>query len=71
MFIHEYQAKSLLNRNQILIPEGKVITTINDADSVLNTLPFKNYVIKAQIYGGGRGKAGGILTVDSKEEALE
>lgn len=71
MFIHEYQAKSLLNRNQILIPEGKVITTINDADSVLNTLPFKNYVIKAQIYGGGREKAGGILTVDSKEEALE
>ncbi|MBI5198476.1 MAG: ADP-forming succinate--CoA ligase subunit beta [Nitrospirae bacterium] len=71
MFIHEYQAKSLLNRSQILIPKGKVITTINDAASVMNTLPFKNYVIKAQIHGGGRGKAGGILIVDSKEEALE
>ncbi len=71
MFIHEYQAKSILLREGVPVPNGKLIETIDEADSVLNLFPFKNYVIKAQIHGGGRGKAGGIKIANSREEALE
>ncbi|MEK6693571.1 MAG: ADP-forming succinate--CoA ligase subunit beta [Nitrospirota bacterium] len=71
MFIHEYQAKSILLREDVPVPDGKLIETVNEADSVLNLLHFKNYVIKAQIHGGGRGKAGGIKIANSREEALE
>lgn len=71
MFIHEYQAKALLSRAQFPIPEGKVIESIDEAAMVLDLFPFKNYVIKAQIHGGGRGKAGGIIMADSIDETME
>lgn len=71
MFIHEYQAKGLLSEAGIPIPQGKVIETVEEAERVLNHLPFSKYVIKAQIHGGGRGKAGGIRITGSKSEALE
>jgi succinyl-CoA synthetase beta subunit len=71
MFIHEYQAKSLLSKAQIPIPEGKVIETIEEAEKVLKGFSFDSYAIKAQIHGGGRGKAGGIKITYSSDEALE
>lgn len=69
MFIHEYQAKALLSKEKISVPEGKVISTVEEADSILKFLPFTNYILKAQIHSGGRGKAGGIKTAGSREEA--
>lgn len=71
MFIHEYQAKTLLSKAQINIPEGKVIETIDKAASAIKLLSFNSYAIKAQIHGGGRGKAGGIRIAGSKKEAIE
>jgi succinyl-CoA synthetase beta subunit len=66
--IHEYQAKALLAQFGIPVPRGKEASTPAEAGKIANELKGK-VVIKAQVYAGGRGKAGGIKTVDSPAEA--
>jgi len=66
--IHEYQAKALLAQYGIPIPRGKVASTPAEARESATEIGSK-VVIKAQVYAGGRGKVGGIKTVNSPEEA--
>jgi len=66
--VHEYQAKALLAEYDIPIPRGKLATTAAEAKQIATELGGK-VVIKAQVYAGGRGKAGGIKVVDSPAEA--
>jgi len=66
--VHEYQAKALLAQYGIPIPRGKVISTPAEAREIAAEIGSKA-VIKAQVYAGGRGKAGGIKTVSSPAEA--
>jgi len=66
--IHEYQAKALLAQYGIPVPRGKVASTPVEAREIAAEIGGK-VVIKAQVYAGGRGKAGGIKTVNSPEEA--
>jgi len=66
--IHEYQAKALLAQYGIPVPRGKVVSTPAEAREIATEIGGK-VVIKAQVYTGGRGKAGGIKTVNSPEEA--
>ncbi|VGO21608.1 ADP-forming succinate--CoA ligase subunit beta [Pontiella sulfatireligans] len=75
MKIHEYQAKELLKGYGIPIQDG---VTIEDAaqaeaavDQVNAELGAEQYVIKAQIHAGGRGKGGGVKFSTSREKALE
>lgn len=68
MKIHEYQAKALLTQYGIPVPTGKVASTPAEAREIAAEIGRK-VVIKAQVYAGGRGKAGGIKTVNSPEEA--
>jgi succinyl-CoA synthetase beta subunit len=68
MKIHEYQAKALLAECGIPIPEGAVATTPAEAKTIASKLGGK-VAIKAQVYAGGRGKAGGIKVANSPEEA--
>ena len=68
MKVHEYQAKALLAQYGIPIPRGKVISTPAEAREIAAEIGSKA-VIKAQVYAGGRGKAGGIKTVSSPAEA--
>ncbi|TEU18231.1 MAG: ADP-forming succinate--CoA ligase subunit beta [Dehalococcoidia bacterium] len=68
MKIHEYQAKALLAQYGIPVPRGKVASTPVEAREIAAEIGGK-VVIKAQVYAGGRGKAGGIKTVNSPEEA--
>ena len=68
MKVHEYQAKALLTEYDIPIPRGKLATTAAEAKQIATELGGK-VVIKAQVYAGGRGKAGGIKVVDSPAEA--
>ena len=68
MKIHEYQAKALLGQYGIAVPRGKVAFTSVEAREIAAEIGHK-VVIKAQVYAGGRGKAGGIKTVISPEEA--
>ena len=68
MKIHEYQAKALLAQYDIPIPRGKVASNSAEAREITAEIGGK-VVIKAQVYAGGRGKAGGVKTVSSPKEA--
>jgi succinyl-CoA synthetase beta subunit len=68
--IHEYQAKSILARYGIPVQPGKVAFTPEEAETIARELG-KPVVIKAQVYVGGRGKAGGIQFGDTPEQARE
>ena len=68
MNIHEYQAKNLLKEFGAPVPNGEVIFNINDLNEKIKLLKSLKLAIKAQIHAGGRGKAGGIKLVSSKEE---
>ena len=67
MKIHEYQAKALLAQFGIPVPRGKVATTPSEAKRIAMELGGK-VMIKAQVYAGGRGKAGGIKVANTPEE---
>lgn len=69
MNIHEYQAKQVLRNYGVPTSHGVVILKSSDIDDVINNFDAKTYVVKAQIHAGGRGKAGGVKVVRSKEEA--
>jgi succinyl-CoA synthetase beta subunit len=55
MNIHEYQAKELLERHGVAVPDGHVAWTPDEAAAVAGKLPGPVYVVKAQIHAGGRG----------------
>lgn len=68
MKIHEYQAKQLLKRYGLSVPEGRVATSVEQALTAWTELKSPLCVVKAQIHAGGRGKAGGVKLVRSAEE---
>ncbi|MGE0229398.1 MAG: ADP-forming succinate--CoA ligase subunit beta [Dehalococcoidia bacterium] len=68
MKLHEYQAKELLARYGVPVPNGKVAHTPDEAEAAANELGGK-VVVKAQVHAGGRGKAGGIKLASSAAEA--
>ncbi len=70
MKIHEYQAKKILGKGGVAVPEGGVATTSGEARAVATRLGRK-VVVKAQVHAGGRGKAGGIKVVSTPQEAEE
>lgn len=69
MNIHEYQAKEILRKYGVPTSTGVVITKTESINAAIDELNTKVYVVKAQIHAGGRGKAGGVKVVKSKEEA--
>src|SRR5262249_42940203 len=70
MKLHEYQAKQLLARAGITIPEGRVATTPEEAEAAARALGG-TVVVKAQVHAGGRGKAGGIKVAKTTNEARD
>jgi succinyl-CoA synthetase beta subunit len=68
MKIHEYQAKALMLQFGIPVPKGRVAFTPAEARAIAEEIGGKA-VVKAQVYAGGRGKAGGIKMADTPEEA--
>jgi len=66
--IHEYQAKDILARYGIPIQPGRIAYTPEEAEEIARELDGP-VVIKAQVYVGGRGKAGGIQFGDSPGQA--
>ena len=69
MKIYEYQAKELLSRYHIPVPNGIMVDSAIDAGTVTTTIG-EQVVIKAQIYSGGRAKGGGIRFAKSSKEAV-
>ena len=68
MNIHEHQAKEILKKFNINVPNGIAIFSIKDIDENFKKIKTKNIALKAQIHAGGRGKAGGIKIVNGLEE---
>jgi succinyl-CoA synthetase beta subunit len=68
MKIHEYQAKELLRKFKVPVPEGAVANTNLEARQVAEELAEGPFVVKAQIHAGGRGKGGGIKVAATPEE---
>ena len=66
--IHEYQAKELLKAFGIPVLPGACATCVAEAVSIAQGLKGPFWVLKAQIHGGGRGKAGGIRIARTLEE---
>jgi len=66
--VHEYQAKQILGKHGIRIPKGRTCFTVEEAVDAARTLSGNQWVVKAQIHAGGRGKGGGVLVASSIEE---
>jgi succinyl-CoA synthetase beta subunit len=72
MKIHEYQAKEILRKYGVPVPDGEMATTLEEADKAAKALFGKGnaaVVVKAQIHAGGRGKGGGVKVVKTIEAA--
>lgn len=70
MNIHEYQAKEILSGYGIPVPRGRVALTSDQVERAAKEMGG-HCVVKAQIYAGGRGKAGGVKVVHHPEQAQE
>ena len=68
MKIHEFQAKNILNKYGVQIPQGDVADTPSKAREIAEKIASK-VVLKAQVHAGGRGKGGGIKLAGSPGEA--
>tara|TARA_B100001029_G_scaffold154666_1_gene139034 strand:- start:2530 stop:3690 length:1161 start_codon:yes stop_codon:yes gene_type:complete len=68
MNIHEHQAKELLKTYGVPAGNGIVIFDLKDIREKIGLLKTQEYVLKAQIHAGGRGKAGGVKLVKNIEE---
>ncbi|VEH13730.1 succinyl CoA synthetase beta chain [Legionella jordanis] len=68
MNLHEYQAKELFASYGLPVPNGQVAFNVDDAIQVASQLSTAKWVVKAQVHAGGRGKAGGVKIVSSKDE---
>jgi len=69
MNIHEYQAKALLSAYDVPVPAGKVVRSVEEVPGVLRELGGSCWLVKAQIHAGARGKAGGVVRVESPDAA--
>jgi succinyl-CoA synthetase beta subunit len=69
MKIHEYQAKALLAKHGVPVPQGEVIFNASEAAAVAERLGGGTVVVKAQIHAGGRGKGGGVKVVKGPADA--
>src|SRR6202044_774228 len=72
MKIHEYQAKEILRKYGVPVPDGEMATTLEEADKAAKALFGKGnaaVVVKAQINAGGRGKGEGVKVVKTIEAA--
>ncbi len=70
MKIHEYQAKDILRRFGVPVQPGHVATTPEEAERITREFGVP-VVIKAQVYVGGRGKAGGVKIAQDPAQARE
>src|SRR5574340_905675 len=68
MKIHEYQAKQIMGKYGIPVPNGGVAEAAEAAAEVAAKIGGSRFVVKAQVHAGGRGKGGGIKTASSPEE---
>ncbi len=70
MNIHEYQAKEILKEFGAPVSKGIVIFNLDEIKKKISLLQSKEYVLKAQIHAGGRGKAGGVKLIKNLPDLI-
>ena len=68
MNIHEHQAKKILKEFGAPVSNGIVILNTSEIKEKISKLSSKEFVLKAQIHAGGRGKAGGVKLIKNSED---
>jgi succinyl-CoA synthetase beta subunit len=71
MNLHEYQAKQLFAEYGLPVSKGYAVDTADEAVAAADRLGGTRWVAKVQVHAGGRGKAGGVKLVSSREEIRE
>ena len=71
MKIHEYQAKEILRHYGVATPRGIPCFNVEESVNAARQLGGNVWVVKAQIYAGGRGKGGGVKVAHSLEEVRD
>lgn len=71
MKIHEYQARQILADGGVPVPPAEVVRTPEEAAAAFARLGGSLAAVKAQVYAGGRGKAGFVKLVRSAAEARD
>ncbi|MBV1880557.1 MAG: ADP-forming succinate--CoA ligase subunit beta [Pseudomonadales bacterium] len=68
MNLHEYQGKQLFAEYGLPVSKGYAVDTPEAAAEAADLIGGTKWVVKAQVHAGGRGKAGGVALVTSKDE---
>ena len=68
MNLHEYQGKQLFAQYGLPVSKGIAAATVEEAVAAADKIGGDMFVVKAQVHAGGRGKAGGVKLVKSKED---
>jgi succinyl-CoA synthetase beta subunit len=68
MNLHEYQAKQLFREYGLPVSDGYAASTAQEAVEAASKIGGERWVVKAQVHAGGRGKAGGVKLVSTKQE---
>jgi len=68
MNIHEHQAKKILKEFGAPVSNGVVILSVDEINREIKKLKSNEFVLKAQIHAGGRGKAGGVKLIKNISE---
>ena len=68
MNLHEYQSKQLFAKYGIPVSKGNPASSVYEAKEAAQILGGERWVVKAQVHAGGRGKAGGVVLVDSLDQ---
>ncbi len=71
MNLHEFQAKQLLAEYGVPVPQGGVARSADEAAAQTRRLGGEQWMVKAQVHAGGRGKAGGVKRAESADEAAQ
>lgn len=71
MNFHEHQAKNLFKQFGIKVPDGAVCFSEDEASDIASKLGGDQWIVKAQVHSGGRGKAGGVKIVSGRQELIE
>jgi succinyl-CoA synthetase beta subunit len=67
MNLHEFQSKQIFRKYGLPVPDNRVVQSSADAATAASALEGDNWVVKAQVHAGGRGKAGGVKLVNDIE----
>ena len=71
MNIHEYQSKKIFKEYGLPVPNFLTANTTEEVLASAKEISDTNWVVKAQVHAGGRGKAGGVKVTDNLKEVEE